>query len=109
MGSAPLGLALDTPAACRYERRISAHYSARTERFTGRLVGDWQPCTAGQKVRVYRRVPGPDHLLGSATTKPDGHYTVSAAMGRGPAYAKAPDSRNAVTGRCLMARSALTR
>ena len=109
VGSAPLGLAFDTPASCSYERRLSALYHARTERFTGRLVGSWQPCTAGQKVRVYRRVPGPDRRIGSTTTRSDGRWALSVAKGRGPVYAEAPASHHPVTGSCLPARSGLIR
>lgn len=109
IGSGPIGLAFDSPSACRYQRKLSLGYASRTKKFTGRLTSSWQPCTASQKVSIYRKVKGPDDKLGTVTTGSGGKFKLKKALKHGSAYAVATKSSKASTGVCLSAKSGLTR
>lgn len=110
IGSGPIGLAFDSPSACRYQRKLSLAYSAKARKFTGRLTsGGWQPCAASQKVSVFRKVTGPDDKLGTVRTSATGHFSLDKRLTRGSAYAVAPKSSKPSTGVCLGASSGLVR
>ncbi len=109
IGAGPIGLAFDSPSACRYDRKVSLAYSDKGRKFTGRLTSSWQPCTSGQKVSVYRKVKGPDDKLGTVQTGSTGRFSLSKALTRGSAYAIAAKSSKPATGVCLAASSGLVR
>jgi uncharacterized delta-60 repeat protein len=72
----------------------------------GRVKADQRPCANGERVRILRRRPGPDALVGRTRSLGDhGRWEHKWPPGAGPFYAKLPRSIEPKVGRCRLARS----
>jgi hypothetical protein len=95
----PCFVAVDLPLA----RRMSIAYTHNS--FKGKLSSSRSLCAKGQNVRVYRRKPGPDPLVGAHTTNGRGRYSIRKSNAKGSFYAKAHRSVASSSIVCLAARS----
>lgn len=102
--SNPTTLAIDSPADCRYARRLKLGFSQRKEAFAGRLRSSWRPCVARWRVVILRQRAGADQEVGSGRTNGRGAYEVPAAPRRGKYYSQVAKSASS-NGICLAARS----
>jgi hypothetical protein len=78
------GTASGCPAVAR---GLTLGYSARRERFKGKLTAPAAPeCADAREVSVFRKTSGPDKRVGKATTKPSGAYRLTKHARRGKYY-----------------------
>ena len=76
----------------------------------GRVKADQRPCASGERVRILRRRPGPDALIGRTRSQGDrGRWEHKLPPGTGPFYAKLPRHIEPEVGRCRRDRSAAIR
>ena len=83
-----------TPTGCpEVDRTVSIRYSATQNAFLGEVASSESACAPGATVRVLRRRPGADQLIGIDGSSPSGHYTVpDATPVAGTYYAKAAEN-----------------
>jgi hypothetical protein len=68
-------------------RALTLKYSAKRERFTGKLTATGPPeCVDSKDVSIFRKVNGPDKHVGDTTTKPSGKYKLAKHAKRGKYY-----------------------
>jgi hypothetical protein len=73
-------------------RELTLRYSAKRERFKGRLTtAGPQECVDNQEVSIFRRAKGPDKHIGDAVTHPNGKYKLNKHARRGRYYSKAAE------------------
>ena len=93
------------PSGCpSIERSLTLRYSSGQGGFKGKL-GPAGLCRAGEPVDVFKRRPGPDKELGSATTDDAGKYLLERARKPGRYYASAEAIVEPTQGACESARS----
>jgi hypothetical protein len=102
-GASPVAIAIDSPARCRYARKLTIAYSKLHQRFQGALTSSFASCFARRQVIVYRKRSGPDAKVGTATTGRGGAYHLPKAFRHGTFYAVAPQV--SASGVCLRATS----
>jgi hypothetical protein len=86
-------------------RTLTIDFSKKKGGFFGKLKApDLAACAAGQSVKVYKQVSGPDKKLGTDKTSSKGAYLVKAKGKPGKYYAKAGQS-TADGDTCLAAKS----
>ena len=88
------------------KRRVSISFKH------GSFSGSVKPrggCASAEKVRLYQVKPGPDRVIGRATTKPSGRWSIRVPAGRtGRFYAKVKPSSNG-SDLCMPGRSKTVR
>ena len=78
------GTASGCPAVAR---GLTLGYSARRERFKGKLTAPEAPeCADDREVSIFRKTAGQDRRVGKATTKPNGAYRLAKHARRGRYY-----------------------
>ncbi len=61
----------------RHDSAVSLHVKKngqQADSFEGKVISDRPRCERNRKVAIYRRVKGPDVLIGTTTTDADGNY-----------------------------------
>ena len=93
-------------AATSATTKLSIKHSAGG--FAGRATSPGQACIAGRTVKVHRRRPGPDPVVGSARTAAGGRWAVRVShLASGDYYARAAAvQRSGVN--CAAGRSVVT-
>jgi subtilisin-like proprotein convertase family protein len=86
----------------------SAHLGAayRNGRFRGSLLSPVPGCKAGRPVTIWKVRRGPDRLIGTVTTRPDGAYRLVRPRRPGRYYATSPAHLVPTEADCLPAHSA---
>jgi hypothetical protein len=74
--------------------------SLKTPAFHGKLKSNSSACATNRTVKLFRRKPGPDRLLGTDTSNGKAKWSIPIALRPGTYYAKAP-----ATGSCRPAKS----
>jgi hypothetical protein len=100
-----VAFAVESPSLS-VKRRVSISFKH------GSFSGSVKPgggCASAEKVRLYQVKPGPDRVVGRATTKPGGRWSIHVPAGRtGRFYAKVKPSSNG-NDVCMPARSKIVR
>jgi hypothetical protein len=86
-------------------RTLTLRYKPKTRRFVGRLAARAHPpCAVKERVRVFRKRPGPDRAVGADRTSAAGQFVIRASALAGTYYAQAAESNMGVL-TCTAARS----
>ena len=98
--------AIDT-AVTRFDRTVSLRYSYPDFAFKGVVETDQFACRFPEKVRIYERLRGPDHLVKTAQTGDRGDFMARKIRPKKGAhyYAQVGARNRDAVGRCLAARS----
>ncbi len=88
-------------------RTLSIKYSNKSEGFKGTLGAERPACVPDQLVEIYKKVKGPNKLIGQDRTDAAGKYLEPERRRDGRFYAVAPES-SADGDTCLEARSLIT-
>jgi hypothetical protein len=94
------------PSGCRaVSRTLTLRYAKGARAFKGRLTPAG-PCSVNEKVRVYKKRPGPDPWAGKkGVTRANGRYKAHFRRRRGTYYARVEANREPTQGNCLAVKS----
>ncbi len=101
-------LAPAVASAANFGSQVSIGFTrSPSDRFRGKVTSSKASCYRNRKVAVYRRLNGPDHLMGTRTTDTTGAWRLLTSTPTGDYYAKAR-AKTITSGTCTPAQSIVT-